>query len=364
MRRRSAFTLVELLVSMALIIFIMALLSEAFVIGLQTFRDLKAIGDMDERLRAGTNEILSDLQADHFEGKRRLGDPNFWASGAPTQGFFRIYAPTTPMPFVAIGVAPSYIEGADGDGIQSAVVTDMVLHFSVKQRANRQERFFAATVPTGSPLLSLQTTIDASLGSGDARFQNPNNNSYSSPWAEVAYYLVANGEVAGLTPLYTLYRAQFVVAPDNSKLNWPPSPPPFPAPSPPSVVPTGYTEMSCEVSGAQIYFNSPSDLSLPPVDTLPAGTYPQRRAFDPTQPPVYDPNISPPLPRAATFVVGDVISFEIQVLTPGSSSFQYVTKNFDTATTPGGVISAIQITLRVWDKKTLQTRQITIVQDM
>src|SRR6266852_3289641 len=136
MRRRSAFTLVELLVSMALIVFIMALLSEAFVVGMQTFRDLKAIGDMDERLRAAAQQLRNDLQADHFEGKRRLGDPNFWAAGLPREGFVRIYTPTSPAAWTGVW-QPSFVEAVDGDGIQSAVVTETVLHLSVKQRANR-----------------------------------------------------------------------------------------------------------------------------------------------------------------------------------------------------------------------------------
>jgi type II secretory pathway pseudopilin PulG len=363
MRRRSAFTLVELLVTMALIIFIMALLSEAFVVGLQTFRDLKAIGDMDDRLRAATSQIRDDLQADHFGGKGRLSDPNFWAAGPPNQGFLRIYAPTTPAAWTFQPPRPaSFLEGVDGDGIQSAVVTDMILHLSVKQRANHQERFFSAGVPPNSPLLTLQTTNDLSLGMPDARYQDPNGTSYSSPWAETAYFLVSNGETAGSTPLFTLYRAQYVVTPDNAQLNYPANSPPFPAAGP---FPTGYAEMSCEClpvnNPTQIYFNSPTDLAGNLIVNPPV---PPRRVLDYSLPPlpVVDPSTN--LPRGSTFVMGDVISFEIQVLTPGSPSFQYVQGNFDTSSSLTGTITAIQITLRVWDKKTLQTRQITIVQDM
>src|SRR5439155_10425507 len=45
-QKRQGFTLVEMLVAMALTIFIMVIMSEAFVAGLETFRQLKAIGDM------------------------------------------------------------------------------------------------------------------------------------------------------------------------------------------------------------------------------------------------------------------------------------------------------------------------------
>src|SRR6266568_1479648 len=103
MRRRQAFTLVEMLVALALIIFIMSILSEAFVQGLETFRQLKAIGDMNERLRTASTALRRDLNANHFEGRRRMSDPDFFFQGSPQQGFFRLYQGTA-----------STLEGTDG----------------------------------------------------------------------------------------------------------------------------------------------------------------------------------------------------------------------------------------------------------
>src|SRR5713101_2861271 len=97
-RRRGAFTLVEMLVATALVMFIMLILSEAFVAGLEAFRTLKGIGDMEERLRAAALIIRSDLEADHFESGVQLSDPNFWRQGNPRQGFVNItqgFNPTT-----------------------------------------------------------------------------------------------------------------------------------------------------------------------------------------------------------------------------------------------------------------------------
>src|SRR5262249_53474616 len=103
MRRRQAFTLVELLVSMALIIFIMAILTEAFSAGLTTFRQLKAIGDMQERMRSVAILLRRDLQADHFQDIRgnRLSDIDLRPTnstglanpnpGPPQAGYFRIW---------------------------------------------------------------------------------------------------------------------------------------------------------------------------------------------------------------------------------------------------------------------------------
>ena len=105
-RSRQAFTLVEVLVAMALTMFIMVILSQAFVAALETFSGLKAVGDMQEDLRTAATLLRSDLSQDHFEGKRRLSDRtiNF---GAPDyepirEGFMRI-----------VQQKPSVLEGYD-----------------------------------------------------------------------------------------------------------------------------------------------------------------------------------------------------------------------------------------------------------
>ena len=66
-RRRRGFTITELLVTMALIVFIMVILSEAFSAGVESFRNLKAIGDLQERLRAAAVPLRRDLAETHFQ---------------------------------------------------------------------------------------------------------------------------------------------------------------------------------------------------------------------------------------------------------------------------------------------------------
>ena len=66
MRKRQAFTLVEMMVSMALVIFIMVLLSQAFVASMQSFRLLKGVGDLkNTRLveESGIEDYLADRYA-------------------------------------------------------------------------------------------------------------------------------------------------------------------------------------------------------------------------------------------------------------------------------------------------------------
>src|SRR5262249_47583775 len=147
-RQRRGFTLIELLVAMALTLFVMVILSEAFGTGLTVFRDLKAMGDMEEKLRTASTLLRSDLAADHFEGKRRLSDLNVY-SDRPTQGFARILR-------VPAGVIN---EGNDADGLPSFRSSTHLLHLAVKRRGSRREDFFAAVVPAGSPLLLPNTTF-------------------------------------------------------------------------------------------------------------------------------------------------------------------------------------------------------------
>lgn len=48
-----------------------ALVSPAFGTGRRSFRELKAIGDMLEQLRAAIIPLRHDLAADHFQGRKR-----------------------------------------------------------------------------------------------------------------------------------------------------------------------------------------------------------------------------------------------------------------------------------------------------
>ena len=55
----------EVLVAMALILFIMTILAAAFVAATQAFSDLKSAGDLAEKLRGAATVLNRDLEADH-----------------------------------------------------------------------------------------------------------------------------------------------------------------------------------------------------------------------------------------------------------------------------------------------------------
>jgi prepilin-type N-terminal cleavage/methylation domain-containing protein len=287
MRKRQGFTLVELLVAMALIIFIMSILSYAFVAATTTFRDLKAAGDMAEKLRSATTILRRDLGADHFDGRRRMSDPLFWSMGPPRQGFFRVWQ-GGPNNFALNGVtavAPNVYEGQDLDKINSYRSANHALHFTVHLRGNRQTDYFTAKVPSPSPL----TSPTSGLGLLTSRYENldTTGSTFNSQWAEVVYFLRpaidpntgAQETAANGTPLFTLYRRQLLLVNDNNLIGavgaggtFTPTPVPYPpgwAYPPTNANPTPYLELSCwqgypaGYPVQNLYFNSPMDVTVP-----------------------------------------------------------------------------------------------------
>jgi type II secretory pathway pseudopilin PulG len=496
MKRRQGFTLVELLVSMALIIFIMAILSGAFQAAMTTFRNLKGQGDMAEKLRAVTQLLQRDLAADHFEGRKRLSNPNFWLNGPPQQGFFRIWQGSTP-----IGIGTT-VEGADVDGINSYLSTNHMLAFTIKLHGNQIGDFLSAG-GTGGAFLGNLNSPNSPFGPNEARYlPAAGATTYNYQWGEVAWFLepqtnpttqtqdqTITDPTTGSAPnnLYTLYRRQCLLVPDNSLVT----------PSQSTANASQYLEVSNwpNTTSGNLYFNSPIDITVPwrrfgmvqqntyPAGLLygttqfPASQWPLAPTQPNTQPPPANgtwlpPSTTPPptyapappvIPAYPTMVLqgatgttfagadiqlNDVISFDVRVLpllpsgtaasspdpfvtlfqapfttlfANGNPAFYNTTTNltgpavFDTwssvndtlsnysqwnvpvttATTPtacipmwnsgpltytypvgnalgqsvtvtgsGPIIMAIQISIRIWDFKTNQSRQVTIVQAM
>lgn len=387
-RRRSAFTIVELLVAMALIIFIMAILAEAFAAGFKAFRDLKALGDMNERLRQASQSLRKYLQADHFEGRKRLSDPNFWADGPPREGFFKI----------AQG-APSTYEGIGATGVASYSATTHGLHFTAKLRGNNRGDFFPVSYATASN--ATKAALAGALATYDGYRDLPDT--FHSQWVEVAVFLrptdIAISE-SGTTPgqLYALHLRAKAVIPQQATAN-------------DVQVPRGdlpaLADFSIYDNGSTAYANTPSDLGIPA----------RRMPWPPRTLGEDDVN------RAGSDVIlTDVLSFNVRVFVAGDTDFvdlanlgtytqtpaapPYIFDTFTQASqtslgfpdygnqsagTPNPAnglgseywvnqiprcypnrdirqvplrIKALQIQMRVWDLKTEQTRQVTLIVDL
>jgi hypothetical protein len=243
---RRGFTIVELLVAAALIMMIMYILSSCFAAALEAFRKMKAIGDMQEKLRATTTVLRNDLYADHFDrvasfqgfgprvSDQKLADP-LWQP--PTDGFFRIWQGST-----------GAIEGVDTDGNPSTRAVDHILHFTVKRAGLRRDQFFMTPITDPANQVYLQTMPKDLISP----------NTFSSQWAEVAYFLVPTGTSAGTTPLYYLVRRERPLIPGAGTTT-----------IPGNAAGTNYGDMSQTSSifgfpfAAVQLFNTPSDVTAP-----------------------------------------------------------------------------------------------------
>jgi prepilin-type N-terminal cleavage/methylation domain-containing protein len=350
---RQGFTLVELLVAMTVTMFIMVILTQAFVIAVDTFSGLKGIGDMQENLRAGANQLRFDLAQAHFEGMRRTSDA-IPSSGAaafsqqpPREGFLAFNA--------AAAVPPGLIqEGTDPDGMPSTRAISQILGFTSRLKGNQQQSFYSAWIGPNSTAQFFNATTFYNLpppGADDATL-NPRNPAaqpqfYRSQWAAIVYFLGnnpngalqptgsteepmnPNSAIPGSTPLYGLYRAQFVAVTDKTQL----------VGQIPDANKNDFAGMACLSNGVTIDFYTPNDLAT--IRNL------------------NNPNV---VLRNASLVVPNVISFQVQGIAQGAAA--PADMNYDSASTPQTPLIGLAITIRVWDNKTRQTRQLTVVQDL
>jgi prepilin-type N-terminal cleavage/methylation domain-containing protein len=396
-RRRQGFTLVEVLVAMALIIFIMVILTEAFTAGIGVFRSLKAAGDMQERLRTAESLLRDDLVHYHlFDGNPgvtsqpiKLSALSATMTNPPAQGYFFIQQNA------------SFDEGVDGTGVHSwrMNAAPPVMCFTVNynkppnippaqlDKGYLPSDFFVGRLPL--PLL----TADAKLtAAGPVDYQPPATTpGFISQWAEVGYFLVATGRQAGTTtqmPLYSLRRRIRAIAVD-------PMQPTLASDLTGAAIPASpnwgshYAEISCYPTGTTLTFPSPSDLFAGAATTRPMVLTIAAPPLGPTTGPAVLGDAAHPNSLGQTdgpaswqgddLVISDVISFNVRVLPqPPSNSTtgdflnvpDFMTLMGSTGNTystgPSTLypMSALEITIRVWDVKTNLARQLTIVQDM
>jgi hypothetical protein len=389
------------MVAMALVIFIMLLMTQAFVAGIEAFRQLKSLGDMDENLRTAGTLMKNDIGGFHFEGIRRISDSNFWIQGPPAQGYVHL-AQNTGLPVAtppAAPLPPYFGEGFDGDGLESFYATDHSIACTVKYaNDNNPQSFFVANISAETNVYANPWyAINPSAAIGQYQIPNPSVGAnptflnYTSQWAEVVYFLkpqpapppaqdMTQGDAAvGVSPmpLFTLCRRQrLAVTPVIGGASA--------SSVPTSVYSTlqgsAYAEISWVADGTAsppvMHFNTPTDLTVP-SNRFNGSVYPY-----------------PTLPEQAGWgtatqgndvILSDVVSFHFQVFYAGATDFSDlvpvipgnpgVPGVFDTWSNGSGFnakslagsapiqrcILAIKITLRVWDKRTSNTRQMSFV---
>jgi prepilin-type N-terminal cleavage/methylation domain-containing protein len=220
---RRGFTLVELMVAVTLVIFIMVILTEAFKSGIDSFRNLRAAGELAERLRSAGTVIRNDLAAPHFESNglnahkneflrdQRLDLPK-WQP--PDRGYFRIWQGSQSTP-----------ENSDSEGISFSRATDHALVFTSAFEADEPGAYATGRVPVLHTALNANNqdkiwhvnNQDLSAFSGNYSGVPTDPYRYASRWAEIALFLRATGSNttdtnggAGI-PLYSLHRRVRVI---------------------------------------------------------------------------------------------------------------------------------------------------------
>ncbi len=264
-RPRRGFTIVEMLVAAGVSMVLMVIITEAFKRGIDMFRTMRAQGNMQERLRTAGTALRDDLAAHHFNTLPNNPStvPNYlsvltldeltlggWVP--PPDGFFRIYQ--GPMGTDANGFPIAFaVEGTDRDNMLSTHATTHILHFTVKRRGTSADNMFRTGGLTARPIPNIPTPLifpNDFVDPADYR----DTGVLASQWAEVAYFLVPNGENANGTLLFNLCR--------RTKLLLPPLPANVvPADTPPS------QEISTRIQispPAGQFYNRTTDVTQPP----------------------------------------------------------------------------------------------------
>ena len=389
--RKKGFTLVELLVSMAIIIFMLSIMSQAFVIATTCMSGLKGVGELLDKGRPVLAVLQKDLSAYHFDGYKRLSDADFWDYGPPRQGYFKISEGGNTV-----------VEGLPTtDGVtyqRSGSAADHRLAFTSRLSGKNPDDFYVTAFEQYNPGSDYNSLVGL-FNSGGTLQASKNSQRYDftpgvlhSQWAEIAYFTRANNRTANGTPLMDLYRQQRAVLPSNSEANGLAISDTMPAPPYPantSKMPY-YENFSCKSNAGKIYFNSPSDLTMPNYRML-SGV----------------PNT---LYANSDLLITDVISFDVRILpdsslkdfslisslpafgytllrnefdtwTTGNDGTQYDIGSFDTGvwqpsainpnvripiwnygTSKGLRINAIQVSIRIWDEKSQKAREFKIIQ--
>lgn len=253
--QRKGFSLVELLVAMAIIIFMLTIMSQAFVIATTCMQGLKGVGELLDKGRPVLAVMQKDLSAYHFDGTRRLSDEDFWVNGPPTEGYFYIYQGNV-----------SAVEGTTSDGVTyevSGAVSDHRLAFTSRLSGKNPEDFYVASL---DPATGIHPNFTTTFNGSAILKDSENSKRFDfiqkvlhAPWAEIAYFVQPNPtKTANGTPLMDLYRQQKLLLPSNSEIN---------ALNIPYSLNSVYESFSCVSNGGTptpaFYFNSAADLTKP-----------------------------------------------------------------------------------------------------
>lgn len=408
-RRSPGFTIVELLVSLGLVIFIMSLVSTIFVIATKSFRDMKAAGDLSEQLRSAGQLIRGMVKATHFTENVQPSDEKFWQawnssgsgsyfskSGTPplyTDAQLKDFSNTfgrkgyLRLDQLAQPVDPFSGGSYDFDSIRvltGNALSDQRLSMTVLQNGSTPSDLFSAYYPDGLPNAAFPgtsrptflTTIEHKYFESAQLVRRPN--------AEVAFFLappdlldapktgLISGDPTNL-PLYSLHMKTWLLREPSEGGTGPDPQLSFPPPAPIGFGSNSWNDL------ALVTFTG-NRASMEPIQTKLISRF-----------------------NTNTLILRNVVSFEVQMLdNVGNPIFLGVNGFFDTSADanwtkftpmmgpstysnkpgswvanqwqnqPGGngaslsplKIFALKIILRVYDPDNEITRQMTLIEPL
>ena len=423
--RRQGFTLVELLVSMAIIIFMLSIMSQAFVIATTCMQGMKTVGELIDKVRPVMTILQRDLAADHFDGTKKLCDPDFWEYGPPREGYFSIIqGGGSEQETPSSGPVKYYIS--------NSTTSNHALTFTSRLPGKNPTEFYTAEYPTAHNVRmnGIYNYPDPTFATNPAYMKVQNarrfdfiSNIIHCKWAELAYFIKPNGSIVAKDPtggyldlpLHDLYRQQRVILPDVSDMNKAGIPIA-------STDPFNLFSHYVDTATNKVVFNQPSDVTAPWKRFGNRGAAP---AALPNFKAYADPSGLNDVGNNSDLVLTNVISFDVRIINDSNLDFlhlyeagpwalngytnynlQYAdtvnskivsdtwtmersqdpSKNYDLGdlslgkwqpTALGGAsnykvpfwngatgikINAIQITIRVWDDKSSQARDFVLIQ--
>lgn len=272
-KNRGGFTLVELLVTLALTLFILALFTSLFVSATGSISSLKGIAGADQRVRMAVTMIRKDL-TDAFIKVRPVVAAGSSVAGTPAAAFYHrpdgteVYRPQEGY-FLIEENSPAIRQGLDAWGIPVEVDVDDVLAFTGQRSGLNRAEVYYGRVPRGTTLDQPANTL--------APFDKAGDGLCTSTTAEIVYFLrpdrrqYALDEIRGhnagtpwteatlFTPVtYTLYRRQLLVLgpqPLVDRLNSPTGDPQFPNILAERSLNTTFTNGAQTYDGQRYYFN-------------------------------------------------------------------------------------------------------------
>ena len=423
---RLGFTLVELLVSMAIIIFMLSIMSQAFVIATTCMQGMKTVGELIDKVRPVMTILKRDLAADHFDGTKKLCDPDFWEYGPPREGYFSIIqGGGSEQETPSSGPVKYYIS--------NSTTSNHALTFTSRLPGKNPTEFYTAEYPTAHNVRmnGIYNYPDPTFATNPAYMKVQNarrfdfiSNIIHCKWAELAYFIKPNGSIVAKDPtsgyvdlpLHDLYRQQRVILPDVSDMN---------KAGIPIASPDPFNLFSHYVDSGKVVFNQPSDVTAPWKRFGNRGAAP---AALPNFKAYADSSGLNDVGNNSDLVLTNVISFDVRIINDSNLDFLHLyeagagalsgsyapyynapyadtsiskfifdtwtmersqdpTKNYDlgnfsgvswqpatgisgnyqvpfwnSITNKGIKINAIQITIRVWDDKSSQARDFVLIQ--